>query len=198
MFYVSSLKGDLIGISDTKDGVEEFYTHKQLSDNFSYETIKSIVGVGHKAVDFVVGKTAYTDFWTYDKFYKVNLKEIKAIKLSPCYNEFVNIFGENIISNLHLEKGVVKTRLGIWFVNDLGAYLLINLEYKKGKYYLTSYEKFALDDEEDDEEDDELALILNKGIRFISGDRDFQQDDSYSSLQDLLDSVEEYFEVERL
>lgn len=195
MFHLSGNKqGDLLGVVDTDDGVEEFYTPKQLSDNFSYEIIKSIVGVGHKAVDFVVGKTAYTDFWTYDKFYKVNLKEIKAIKLSPCYNEFVNIFGENIISNLHLEKGVVKTRLGIWFVNDLGAYLLINLEYKKGKYYLTSYEKFALDDEEDDE----LALILNKDIRFISGDRDFQQDDSYSSLQDLLDSVEEDFEVERL
>lgn len=195
MFYVSSLKGDLIGITDTLDGVEEFYTPKQLSDNFSYETTKSIVGVGHKAVDFVVGKTAYTDFWIYDKFYKVNLKEIKAIKLSPCYNEFVNIFGENIISNLHLEKGVVKTRLGIWFVNPLGAYLLINIEYRKGKYYLTSYENFAL---EDDEEYSEIALMLDKDIKFISGDRDFHQDDSYSSLQDLIDSVEEDFEVERL
>lgn len=30
MFYVSSIKGDKIGITDTKDGIEEFYSNRQV------------------------------------------------------------------------------------------------------------------------------------------------------------------------
>lgn len=199
MFYVSSLKGELIGISDTDDGVEEFYTPQQLSDNFSYETIKSIVGVGHRAVECCSGRKVYTDFYNLGEFYIANLKEIIAILSNPCYNEFASILGSNIITNLHLGRNSIETRLGIWFSDNSGRNLLINIKYKDGLYHTVSYEEFEeLEIDEDDEEEDifgEQIFLFTDEIMWLSFGKK-RINSTYRSLKYLIDSVEQKFRVE--
>ena len=203
MFYVSSLKKDLIGITDTEDGVEEFYTPKQLSDNFSYKTIRSIVGVGHKAVKCYSGRKVYTDFYTLGEFYVAKPKEIKAILSSSCYKEFASILGNNVISNLHLSQDGIETRLGIWFSDYSDRSLLIHVEYKDGLYYIASYDEFVeleLDEEDEDSYEDgellgEQAFLFTDDVRWECVDEE-SLNDSYQSLKDLIDSVEQDFEIE--
>lgn len=40
MFYISSKNGDKLGVTDTKDNVEEFYTKEELADFFFNHRIK--------------------------------------------------------------------------------------------------------------------------------------------------------------
>lgn len=45
MFYVSSIKGNLIGIMDTYDNVEEFYTSSQIKEISKQVGIKKEVNL---------------------------------------------------------------------------------------------------------------------------------------------------------
>lgn len=46
MFYVSSLKGNKIGITDTRDNKEEFYSNKEIVQ-FVESKVVDIYGVSH-------------------------------------------------------------------------------------------------------------------------------------------------------
>lgn len=51
MFYVSSKRGDKLGVTDTKDGVEEFYTREELASFYRNDGIK-IVGFDYTGSGF--------------------------------------------------------------------------------------------------------------------------------------------------
>lgn len=53
MFYVSSKNGDKLGVTDTKDNVEEFYTKEELADFFFNHRIR-ISGVTYTGLEFKI------------------------------------------------------------------------------------------------------------------------------------------------
>lgn len=130
MFYVSSYKNDLIGVSDTDDGVEEFYTLKDLSNKFPYELLREVIGLGHK----VVSMDGVADFISIYKITPLSKNQVLSIKNSPCYTEFIEVLGDNAIYNLIPYEGGIAYFSSLNFRTRYNLWATFTIKYHDGNY----------------------------------------------------------------
>lgn len=148
MFYISSIKGNKLGVTDTKDDVEEFYTKEELADfffnhrikisGFTYTGSKFSIEVKSKSLIHLeslsngdvfklngvlcmrVGETGTRDF---DIFLNNEIKKLRRKDLLA--NKYkVEVVGASENNKLELAKQYIKlkptSQLSCWLSNKYG------------------------------------------------------------------------------
>ena len=109
MFYVSSINGSSVGVTDTYDNVEEFYSPNQIKEISNYLGIKGVSFKGVKKID--LGEALLTR----EIVEEINCERELSFEVVDNLAKYKLLFGGEVINNDFM---VVETDTSIKLISD--------------------------------------------------------------------------------